>query len=398
MKWETIIDDFQAPVSEMETPDNWKNVVVLDKSAVDEMVAELKDDSPEFPVIRVEEGWSKNGRLWTGDVLRDIAEQITSTQPVAHLGHIPVDKQATDLPDPQTIWLGAVTKTEPSIQADRKGQNVTVLYAKGYNLPNAKIRGFLKAKAVNSTSWSGQAQLRQIPGKGVQVVKYLLSSLDWSRKGSQGMSAQFLGLAAEMAADNDKEKGNKVEIDWSKVTVEQIKTENPSLYAVLVAEMAKEKDEEIETLQEQVATADADADLLAKIREAVGADADADVLAVVGDLMTKSKEIVKGSLKKHLDKILLAKVPNETSRNAVLALLPAAEMETKLPTEGTDEEIEAAVSEMVDEAFDKNDVISKLVSEMSGSGHTLSARRQELGAGNGGTKQLAGMTSSRRTI
>lgn len=398
MEWEAIVDDFLAPVSEMETPETWKDIVKLDRPAVDAMVAELKDDAPEFPVIRVEEGWSRNGRLWTASVMGDIAEQINTNQPVAHLGHIPAAEHGTALPAPQTVWLGATVKVEPSQLAERKGQNVTVLYAKGYNLPDAKIRGYLKAKAVNSTSWDGRAQLRQIPGKGVEVVKFILSSLDWSRKNSQGMSARFLGLAAEMSTIDDNEGGNKVEFDWAKVTVDQIKTENPSLYATLVAEMAKEKDEEIEGLQEQVTAAEADTDLMGKIREALGADADADVLAVIGDLMSRSKEIVKGSLNKHLEKILLTKVPNEASRKAVMSLLPAAEMEAKLPTDKTDEETEAIVLEMVNEAFDKNDVISNLVSEMGGSGHSLSTRRVQLGEGGKGDKQLAGMTSSRKTI
>src|ERR1043166_4294275 len=60
------------------------------------------DDKPEFPVVRVEEGWSNNKRLWDAEELGRIAEQVCELEPVAHLGHMKEEDIATAFPAPQT--------------------------------------------------------------------------------------------------------------------------------------------------------------------------------------------------------------------------------------------------------------------------------------------------------
>ena len=125
----------------------------------------MEDDKPQFPVVRVEEGWSNNSRLWTGERLRSIAEQVNALEPVGHLGHIPDNEAGTAFPDPQTTWLGAIVKKEPSKLKERMGETVDVFYIGGYNHPNAKIRSLWKARAVRGISWWGNGVTKPIPGK-----------------------------------------------------------------------------------------------------------------------------------------------------------------------------------------------------------------------------------------
>jgi hypothetical protein len=108
------------------------------------------DESPEFAVLRVEEGWSGSRRLWTGPVVESIVRQTNMLQPVGHLGHIPDNQIATAFPEPQTTWFAAVAKKEASTQKDRMGEQVTAAYFAGYNLPGAKIR---RLNSCQGGSW-----------------------------------------------------------------------------------------------------------------------------------------------------------------------------------------------------------------------------------------------------
>jgi hypothetical protein len=155
------------------------------------------DEHPEFPVVRVEEGWSNNGRLWDAESLVSIAEQVREMEPVAHLGHMREEDLATAFPEPQTTWLNATTKIEPSQQKDRKGEPVTVFYAAGYNLPGAKVRTYLKSRAVRGVSWLGFGLGIPGSGQGSTGRDFTLKALDWARKHAEGMpTASVVAIAA----------------------------------------------------------------------------------------------------------------------------------------------------------------------------------------------------------
>lgn len=159
-------------------------------------VAEMADDDdPMFVVVRTEEGESRSGREYDGSILESIAEQINAKEPVAHLGHIPDHQLDTALPDPQTKWLGAVTRMEGSRLPERMGKMVKTIYVAGYCLKGAKIRDYIKTGVVDSTSWQGRAAQKAVAGR-VKVERFVLDSLDWSRKGAQGMpTASVVALA-----------------------------------------------------------------------------------------------------------------------------------------------------------------------------------------------------------
>jgi len=350
-----------------------------------QVAEDANDDSPEFVVVRTEEGWSRGGRLYDGSILESIAEQVNANQPVAHLGHIKDEDMDTAFPEPQTKWLGAVIRQEASKIAERAGQLVKVIYTAGYNLPGAKIRGYLKTGVVDSTSWQGVAEQTPIPGKGLAVKKFVLHSLDWSRKGSEGMAtARVVALAREMATK--EHEGGKMDKELAQVTPEEFKAENPNGYQVLVSEISAKKDEEIATLQTQVDEAKADRELLAEARKALGADEGDDLLGKIAHAMQRLGERAKVSVDAALDKILAERVPDEEQRKLVRRLMPVSEMEAKAADAKDGEEAETLVREMATTAFDEDDIVKQIVSEQSA---PIVRRREELESGGDLDKALA---------
>ena len=193
------------------------------------------DENPEFPVIRVEEGWSKSRRLWPAKEVNRIVDQTNSLEPVGHLGHIPDDEMDTAFPDVQTTWLGAYAKDEPSQLKERVGEMVRVAYFVGYNHKGAKIRELIKAKAVRGVSWWGRANHIPIPGRGVEMRDFDLLTIDWARKNSEGMpSSSIVAIAGEM------EESTMAEVDLAQVTPEQFKKDNPEVFRSIDEKVRKE--------------------------------------------------------------------------------------------------------------------------------------------------------------
>jgi hypothetical protein len=331
-----------------------------------------KDESPEFPVVRVEEGWSRSRRLWTADVIESIAEQTNRLAPVGHLGHIDDDKVATAFPDPQTTWFGAITKIEPSKQEDRKGEMVKAIYLAGYNLPGAKIRGYIKANAVRGISWWGDGEQVPIPGKGIQVKGFRLRALDWARKLAEGMpTSGVVAIASEMEGTTVGDKA------LSQVTPEEFKQENPNGYALLVAQAVAEKDTKIGEMETDLQAAKVETDKLAEIRKLLKVKDGEDILAAIAAVMSKLGDKARETLDAALDKVLAEKVPDEAQRKLVRRLLPVGEMESKL-ADANGEDAAKLVGEMVTSAFDKDDMIKEIVSEMS---PPVIRKREELRGG-----------------
>lgn len=330
--------------------------------ALAEMVG---DETPEFVVVRTEEGWSRSGRLYDGHILDSIAEQVNHKQPVAHLGHIPDHEIATSFPDPQTTWFAAHTRMETSTLPSRAGQTVKVIYTAGYNLPGAKVRAFLKAGAVNSTSWQGVAEQTPIPGKGVKIVEFSLLSIDWARKGSEGMeTARVVALAKEMQ-EGGKTKVEGDNKDLAQVSPEEFREANPNGYKLLVSEISAEKDKEIATLTQAVEVGEGDKTLLDEIRKVLKLAVDANPLEQIARLMAKLGEKAKASVSEELDKLLAEKVPDEEQRKLVRRLVPLAEMEAKAEDASDAEAVKKLVTEMTETAFNDDDMIQQVVSEQT---------------------------------
>lgn len=319
----------------------------------------MEDSTPQFPVVRVEEGWSNNGRLWTGERLQSIAEQVNALEPVGHLGHIPDNEAGTAFPDPQTTWLGAVVKKEPSKSKDRMGEMVSVFYIGGYNHPGAKIRGLWKARAVRGISWWGNGSTKPVPGKGVEVTNFVVKAVDWARKLGEGMpTTSIVTVTAEM-------EGKNVDKELSQVTPEEFKKENPNGYALLVKDAQAEQQTTISEMEEKIAEGDKAKTLLTKACEAIGIT-DPDKLI---DELTAMKDKVGAKAKAMVDtalaNLLEEKIPDEEKRTLALRLLPVGEMTDAAADCKDQEAVTKLVGEMTDKAFNDDTDIQKLVGEMS---------------------------------
>lgn len=329
------------------------------------IIAANGDDKPEFPVIRVESGWSGSSRLWAGEVVKSIVAQTNELEPVGHLGHIKPENVSSEFGDPQTLWLGATAKEEPSQDPKRKGEMVTAAYFAGCNLPGAKVRGYIKSKVVRGISWWGIADTRAIPGKGVEVTNFVLKALDWAPKLREGMpSSSIVAIAGEMKED-------KMDKELSQVTPDEFKKENPNGHALLVAEAQAEQATVIGEMEKKVEEGESAKSLLQRAMEAVGVEDAEALITKITDLTTRVGDKAKLTRDGALAKLLMEKLPgeaNEEKRKLVTRLLPSAvmgEMESKVEAAKDEDDAEKIVGEMLDAAFNSDEVIQGIVGEMS---------------------------------
>ena len=384
------ITDKPVIVSEMEATDVVGSIseMVTDPGKLDDffpgmglgakgktLAEAASDDNPEFAIVRVEEGWSRSKRLWTAEQLDSIVRQTNELEPVGHLGHIPDSEAHTAFPEPQTTWIGAMTKKEPSKQKDRKGEVVNVAYFAGYNLPGAKIRTYIKTKAVRGISWWGQGEQVPVPGKGVEVRGFALRAIDWARKLAEGMpTAAIAGITSEM-------EDRMAELELAQVTPEQFKKDNPNGYQLLVQEATKDKDEKIAEMEGEVSEGNKAKDNLTKVMEALGIDDPEQIVAKITELKERIGEKAKATVDSALDKLLEGKVSDPEKRALVKRLIPASslgEMETKVSNAKDADEAEKFVGEMLDDVFDKDEMVQSIVSEQV---PPVVRRREQLAGG-----------------
>jgi hypothetical protein len=329
------------------------------------------DEKPEFPVLRVEEGWSHSKRLWTAEQIESIVAQTNQLEPVGHLGHIPDADASTAFPEPQTTWIGAVTKMESSKLKDRKGQTVKTAYFAGYNLPGAKVRTYIRTRAVRGISWWGRGDQIVIPGKGVEVRNFTLKAIDWARKLSEGMpTSALVGITSEMEERMDKE--------LAQVTPAEFKEANPNGYQLLVAEATRESNEKISEMEVEVESGNEAKSQLQKVMEALGIDKADEILSKITELQDRIGDKAKATVDSALDKLLEQKVSDPEKRALVKRLIPASsmgEMETKVSDSKDTEEAEKYVGEMLDEVFNKDEMIQGIV---SGQSPPVVRRREEI--------------------
>lgn len=346
----------------------------------------VEDEAPEFVVVRTEEGMSRGGKLYDANCLTSIAEQVVGLQPVGHLGHISDDDFGSAFPVPQTTWFGAITKDEPSQLKDRLGQVVKVIYTAGYNLPGTEIRKYLRTKVVNSTSWAGRATLTPIPGKGFHVKDFKLFNLDWARKLAEGMPT-----AAVVAVTREMEEGRSMDKELSQVTPDEFKEANPNGHALLVNEAVAEKDKTIREMQEKLDSSDEDKALIDEVKKTLKLADGEDVLTKLASLMKRLGERARVVVDGIVDAVLAEKVPDEATRKMVRRLSPVTEMQAAAENAPDTEAAEKVVREMLDAAFDADEDIQSLVSEMSPPIPPKHDKSRQSGAGD---KGYAGMTKT----
>jgi hypothetical protein len=354
-----------APVKEIGVNDSYG--IMVDQQTIKEMTED--DPDPRFVIVEIEEGKSKSNNIYYDEeFLQNIAKQINEKQPVGYLGHKHfqgLDKEDL-LPDPQTVWVGATVVKE--------GGKAKLL-AKGYNLPDSKIRKWIKTKAVNSVSWAGDAVLRPLPTGGYKVAEYFLESLDWSRKNREGVKNRVLKTVTEMEGDR---KVTAEEI--ASLQLAELKEHNPGLVqtiennakaterAVALTEMEADKAKIEEAHQKEVLELP-EVKELTKLRSFLKLNDDASVWEAVSALYEKAEVLAKGNITKWFDEKLKEIVPNEKARALVSRLVPITEMEGKtFLNDGDDikKSLEDQAKDLVENDSDVTAVIKEMGSDRGG--------------------------------
>lgn len=343
------------------------HIVKLDENLVREVTE--GDSDPKFPVVWVDEGKSSNGIFYDADILMQVAEQVNRNQPVGYLGHMHREGKELDnlLPDPQTVWLGATVVESPDLPGKKR------IYIKGYNLPGAKVRDWLKRKAVNSVSWTGDGVVTPVREGGYKVKELVLESIDWSRKNRQGMRSGV--LVAEM------EGGSEVTAEEiAKLQLAELEAHNPGLIKSIkeqatseatqekdtaVAQAVQAKEAELTQAHENAIKENADISMMQRIREFFGIPEDTPVI----DVLTKlDEEFVKLQQKLTVDwfknEILDKKIPNEKARGLIARLIPVAEMQGDWRSEKGVDKIKEDLEARVDDALENDEDVKVLIQEM----------------------------------
>lgn len=184
------------------------------------------DDDPLFVTVEaLNPQISRNKRIWSEDIIKDVAKQILSKKPDAYKGHLKEADRDSASPTAQTIWLGATMKN-----MDGKLR----LFIKGYVMPYAKeLKQYLRAakaagKRVSVSVYGEALQKWNSVKKAYDMLQFNLESIDWARPGSEGVPGTgFLQLASEMS------KGDEImdrEDVIKSVTVSEMKSINEGLY------------------------------------------------------------------------------------------------------------------------------------------------------------------------
>jgi hypothetical protein len=320
-----------------------------------------QDSDPRFIVVEIEETTaSKSGRIWPGEIIRSIAEQVNKNLPVGYQGHIPEKDDATAFPDVQAMWLGAVV----SHKAGR-----LVARVKGYLLPESKARRYAEIGAIDGVSVRGDATMSREKG-GLRVKNFIMESIDFARKGRSGMPARILAVTSEM------EEGGKVEPkDIAALDEQELRSHNPLLVAEIERKVTEPLNEKVSESAAAVAVAEPKLTAFSEICKKLGIEEGDDPVAAVVSLMERVEGAAKEHVKSLVDKAIKKLAgKDERAQNLVRRLVgEQIEEEFKDSDDVTEEEVEAKVKEMIEADED----VKAIVTEMSdsdggggGSSHT----------------------------
>lgn len=360
-----------CPVKEIAADDNYG--IQLDSAVIKEMTE--GDADPQFVVVEIDEGKSKNNIHYDRAFLEDVAQQINKNQPVGYLGHKHfqgLDKEDL-LPPPQTVWVGATVVTN----ADGKAQ----LRVKGYNLPDSKVREWIKRKAVNSVSWAGDAVLTPAMSGGYKVKEYFLESLDWSRKNKEGVRNRVLATVTEM----DGGIGVTAE-EIASLQLAELQQNNPGLIATIennakalerqaVLKEMETKTAELETQHETAIKELPEVKELTKLRAFLKLDDNSSVFDMVTALYEKAEGLAKKEIQTWFKDKLMELVPNEKARGLVERLVPVTEMEGHTFIDNPDE-IKKGLEDSAKTLVDSDDDIKTIIKEMGSSRGGLNLAHQ----------------------
>lgn len=349
-----------------------------------------KDNDPKFVVVEIEQTDLARGTSkaeWPGHVIRSIVEQVNKKKPVGYKGHIPEGEDATAFPDVQAVWLGAVEK---------KSGSKTIARIKGYLMPRSSIRDYVDLDAVDGVSVRGIATMVRKKEGGLRVKEFVLKSIDFARKGESGMPTRIVAVTSEMKSKG----GNSVEpkdiaaIDesdlrhYNELLVEKIERKATQEMQVKVSEMEGQLSD-LESFKAKVTENEAVISNLTP--KATEFDEICSKLGVgegenAIDAIVKLMDQVEGAAREHLKAMIdraVEKIAGKSERaQKLVKRLVGEQIEEAFKDADPNnkklyEEIEAKVSEMVEEDEDVKAIVTEMSSSASGGGKHLGGKSFE---------------------
>ncbi len=373
---ETTSDAFIDVVAEMANDSTSALEVPVDRAKLEKYMNADPDLHPaKFVTVEIKSGFSKSKRLWRPEILEGIAKQINEQHPVGNKGHIKKEDYETVYPEPQTVWLGATV---------HRNGNQSVLRVKGYNLPDSTIRRDLQFDAVNGVSVYGKSKLRPISG-GHEVLEFDLETIDWSRKNRSGMAAQVVAVTAENAPAGGKTVEPK---DVAALSEEEIRAHAPLLVKELERKAVATLDSKIGEMTTKVEAADADAEVVTKLKELLKLSEGENVVEKITTLVSKIEDTAKSEIKEFIRELVARKVKTERGQGLVLRLV--GEMESEYDGSLTDD-LKAKIETDFNAKIDGDEDVKAIIGEM---GAFESTGRGRGGASLGG-KSRAGESHGR---
>ncbi len=296
----------------------------------------LKADDPEpmEVVVEIPAGYSKRGWYYTPEALQKIVGEVMSQGLPGFLGHQRHEDVDHEFPTPVTHWVGALWK-------DGKA------YFRGViDKAASDLKRWIKANVVRTVSIFGIPKLQQVSGE-THVVDYKPLSIDWTPLGRAGMPTAVVAIG-EM--DEIKNGGGQKVMNWKEL-VAQLKAMLANKEVTLgqvVGEMGLTASSLAGEMQE-IKQAFETADMLKKVREALGAVGEMDVLKVAAEARKALEEKAKAEREKLVDEVLKEKVAGEMAQALVKKMLNVPENATKEQIAGeidkllADETIKAAI-------------------------------------------------------
>lgn len=235
--------------------------VPIDATKVQKLLSRDKD--PMFVTIQVaREGVSKNGRIYTAETMKEIADQINTHQPDGYKGHLTEKERKHKNPDTETIWLGA------RVAKDSEGK--VCVYAKGYVMPSAKKRreylqtAFDLGKNVAVSIFGGaEKAVYNAKQKAYDIFGLQVQSVDWARSRSEGIPNDgTLILTSEMHNNNNPEEDSNMTLAEALKTAKlsDLREHAPELVTEMETEARKDHVpvSEMTSIQEMVGAKDAE--------------------------------------------------------------------------------------------------------------------------------------------
>lgn len=333
---EVISDYNRSVISEMSS-EAVSGLIQLDASLVEKIVG--TDPDPMFVTLEVlNEGVSRNGRLYDASALKEVADQINTQHPDGYAGHISQAERGTKVPDCEVIWLGSrIVESSGKLR----------LFAKGYVLPEARNRrSYLeKAKALGkNVSVSIYGTAKQIWDKAEKAYRQMnidLESIDFTRPKSEGVpNSGMFTLTAEMVDDN---KVNTMENVMEKAEVLKAATAEEIRENVPEAVIAEITNQAVEQAKTQVIS-----------------EMSAEKDSVIAEMRAETRGL-------KLNELLQTKVIDQSARKMIKRMV-ISEM-------AYDEEVEVAVDRVLDSEEGK-----AVVSEMTTIEPTVQPRVEQKAA------------------